>query len=143
MIIRRKTRVVDVRNIKIGGENPVTIQSMTNTPTTDWERTVNQIKELNGAGCDIVRIAVPDIASAESFKKIRKAVDIPLVADIHFQSKLAIMAIDAGADKIRINPGNIGSKERVKEVIDAAKSASVAVRIGVNAGSLDKEILAE
>lgn len=141
MIVRRKTREVKVRNIGIGGDNPISIQSMTNTPTTDVKATVDQIKRLTAAGCDIVRVAIPDVSSADAFKEIRAEIDTPLVADIHFQYKLALSALDAGVDKIRINPGNIGSQERVKAVIDAAKDKGAAVRIGVNAGSLDKKLL--
>lgn len=141
MIKRRVTREVKVRNIGIGGNNPVSIQSMTNTPTTDVEGTINQIKRLTDAGCDIVRVAVPDVSSADAFKDIRAAIDTPLVADIHFQYKLALAALEAGVDKIRINPGNIGSQERVQTVIDAAKEKGAAIRIGVNAGSLDKRLL--
>ena len=142
MIKRVKTRAIQVGSITIGGESPVSIQSMTNTPTHDADATINQIHRLVKAGCDIVRLAVPDIKAAEALPAIRSACStIPLVADIHFQSKLAIAAIEAGFDKIRINPGNIGEESRVKTVIDAAKAHGTAVRIGVNAGSLDKRIL--
>ena len=141
MIKRRETRRVKVGNLYVGGDSPITIQSMTNTKTTDVDATVDQIKKLKAAGCDIVRVAVPDVEAAKAFEKICKVIDIPIVADIHFQSKLAIMAIEAGADKIRINPGNIGSEDRVRGVVDAAKKANISIRIGVNAGSLDKKIL--
>lgn len=141
MIKRRKTRQIKVRNVPIGGNTPVAVQSMTNTKTTDMEATLTQITQLADAGCDIVRVGIPDKESLASFAEIRKQTDIPLVADIHFQYKLAIDAIEAGADKVRINPGNIGSEERVKAVIDAAKKADIPVRIGVNSGSLEKSIL--
>lgn len=129
------------RNIRIGGGAPVSIQSMTNVDSRDEKALLAQIEKLSAAGCDIVRIAVPDMESAEVFAKIRKQTDMPLVADIHFDYRLAIAAIDAGADKIRINPGNIGSRERVKAVVDAAKERQIPIRIGVNSGSLEKDIL--
>ncbi len=141
MIERKKTRVVKVRNLFIGGDNPVTIQSMTNTKTADVEGTVAQIKALEKAGCDIVRITVNNEAAARGFAEIRKQTDMPLVADIHFDYKMALMAIDAGADKIRINPGNIGGRDRAEEVIRKCKEKGVAVRIGVNGGSLQKELI--
>ncbi len=129
------------RNIKIGGGAPVSVQSMTNVDSRDEKTLLAQIEKLSAAGCDIVRIAVPDMEASEVFAKIRKKTDMPLVADIHFDYKLAIAAIDAGADKIRINPGNIGSRERVKVVVDAAKERQIPIRIGVNSGSLEKDIL--
>jgi (E)-4-hydroxy-3-methylbut-2-enyl-diphosphate synthase len=141
MIERKKTRQIKVRGVPIGGGAPVVIQSMTNTDTCDVEATLRQIERLTGAGCRIVRIAVPDEKAASAFAKIRRRTDVPLVADIHFQYKLAIKAIEAGADKVRINPGNIGNEERVKKVVDAARSARIPVRIGVNSGSLDKSLL--
>ncbi len=141
MIKRRKTRAVKVGNLYIGGDNPITIQSMTNTETSDVEATIQQVKDLERAGCDIVRISVYDKEAAEGFAEIRKAVKIPLVADIHFDYKMALLAIEAGADKIRINPGNIGGRERVEEVVAACKKNGVAIRIGVNGGSLQKDLL--
>lgn len=141
MINRKKTRQVKVRNIAIGGDAPVAIQSMTNTKTTDVEATLKQIEQLAAAGCAIVRVAIPDRESISSFKKIRMQTEVPLVADIHFQYRLAIAAIEAGADKVRINPGNIGSKERVRAVVDAAKQSNIPIRVGVNSGSLEKKLL--
>lgn len=141
MIKRKKTRPIYVRGVKIGDHAPVVIQSMTNVKTTDIEAVLKQIEELTNAGCQIVRIAVPDQKAAESLKKIREQTDVPLVADIHFDYRLAIASIESGADKVRINPGNIGDIERVKKIIDAAKSANIPVRIGVNSGSLEKELL--
>ena len=141
MIQRKLTRQIKVRNIPIGGNAPIPIQSMTNTPTHEIEATLKQIQALVNAGCELVRISVPDQNAAEAFMKIRRQTDIPLVADIHFQYRLAIAAIEGGADKIRINPGNIGSKKRVKTVVDAAKYANIPIRIGVNSGSLEKDLL--
>ena len=143
MVHRKKTKTIQVGNIPIGGLNPVVIQSMTNTPAHDPTACIRQIRRLERAGCTIVRVAVPDLAAVESFKEIRKKISTPLVADIHFDYRLAIEAIRAGADKIRINPGNIGSKERVKAVIDAARAAGIPIRIGVNSGSLEKKILSK
>lgn len=140
-IQRRKTRAVKIRNIYIGGDNPITIQSMTNTKTADVEATVAQVKALEAAGCDIVRITVNNKEAAAGFAEIRKQTDMPLVADIHFDYRMALAAIDAGADKIRINPGNIGGREKAAEVINKCKEKGVAVRIGVNGGSLQKELL--
>jgi (E)-4-hydroxy-3-methylbut-2-enyl-diphosphate synthase len=141
MIERKKTRQIHVRDVTIGGGAPVVIQSMTNTDICDIQATLAQIERLTDAGCRIVRIAVPDDKAVPAFKKIRNQTKVPLVADIHFQYQLAIKAIEAGADKVRINPGNIGSEERVKKVIDAAKAARIPVRIGVNSGSLEKTLL--
>jgi (E)-4-hydroxy-3-methylbut-2-enyl-diphosphate synthase len=141
MIPRKSTKTILVRSVPIGGGNAVVIQSMTNTPTTDVEATLKQIEALKSAGCAIVRIAVPDDKAAAAFAQIRAQTNLPLVADIHFQHKLAIAAIEAGADKVRINPGNIGSIRNVKAVIDAAKQAHIPVRIGVNSGSLEKPLL--
>lgn len=137
-MIRRKTRPVYAGKIKIGGNAPVSIQSMTKTDTRDVLATVSQVKELQNAGCEIVRMAVPDEKAAREIKQIKKGIKIPLVADIHFNYKLALLAIDAGADKIRINPGNIGEDWKVKEVLSAAKSAGIPIRIGLNAGSIEK-----
>jgi len=127
----------------IGGKNPVVIQSMTNTKTSDIEASVNQIKALSDAGCEIVRLSAPDELSAKAFSKIKQLVDVPLVADIHFDYRLAIMSIENGADKIRINPGNIGSVDKIKKVVDAAKAHGVPIRVGVNSGSTEKDILKE
>lgn len=141
MITRKKTRQIKVRDVLIGGGAPVVIQSMTNTDINDTQATLAQIERLTKAGCRIVRLAIPDEQAVRAFKKIRKQTKVPLVADIHFQYRLAIGAIEAGADKVRINPGNIGSEDRVKKVVDAAKSARIPIRIGVNSGSLEKTLL--
>ncbi|HOK43355.1 MAG TPA: flavodoxin-dependent (E)-4-hydroxy-3-methylbut-2-enyl-diphosphate synthase [Thermoclostridium caenicola] len=138
---RRPTRQVRVGNVLIGGGAPVSIQSMTNTPTSDVRATVAQIKALEQAGCDIVRVAVPDMASAEAIKAIKAEIGIPLVADIHFDHRLALKAMACGADKIRINPGNIGSKEKVREVVNMASQLKIPIRVGVNSGSLEKHLL--
>lgn len=137
------TRFVHCGNVKIGGGAPVSVQSMTNTDTRDVQATLAQIRALADAGADIVRCTVPDEDAAIAFGKIRKESPVPLVADIHFDYRLAIASIKAGADKIRINPGNIGSEERVKAVLDTAKAAGIPVRIGVNSGSLEKELVAK
>jgi (E)-4-hydroxy-3-methylbut-2-enyl-diphosphate synthase len=141
MITRKKTRQIKVRDVLIGGGAPVVIQSMTNTDINDTQATLAQIERLTEAGCRIVRCAIPDEKALTSFKKIRRQTDVPLVADIHFQYRLAIGAIEAGADKVRINPGNIGSEEKIKKVVDAAKIAHIPIRIGVNSGSLEKPLL--
>ena len=141
MITRKKTRQILVRNVPIGGVAPVVVQSMTNTSTDNVDATLAQIAQLVNAGCKIVRIAVPNRNAALAFAKIRKGTQVPLVADIHFQHELAIAAIEAGADKVRINPGNIGSPDKVKKVVDAAKAANIPLRIGVNSGSLEKTFL--
>ena len=135
------TRVVKIGDRVIGGGNPVLIQSMTNTKTEDVKSTAAQIKELERAGCDIIRCAVPNMEAALALKEIKKAINIPLVADIHFDYRLAIAAMENGADKIRINPGNIGSEEKLRAVIEVAKNYQVPIRVGVNSGSLEKEIL--
>ena len=132
---------VKVRNIEIGGGSPISIQSMTNCSSSDKAALLKQIGELKEAGCDIVRIAIPDMDAVNTLREVRKETDMPLVADIHFDHRLALGAIDAGADKIRINPGNIGSIDKVKEVVRAAKEARIPIRVGVNSGSLEKEIL--
>lgn len=137
----KTTRVVKIGDRVIGGGNPVLIQSMTNTKTEDIVSTTAQIKELEKAGCDIIRCAVPTMDAALAFKEIKKEINIPLVADIHFDYRLAIAAMENGADKIRINPGNIGSEEKLRAVIDVAKKYQVPIRVGVNSGSLEKEIL--
>lgn len=140
---RKITKKVMCRGIQIGGGAPVSIQSMTNTDTRDVAATLEQIRSLKDAGCQIVRLAVPDAEAAEAFGKIRKSTDMPLVADIHFDYRLAVAAIKNGADKVRINPGNIGSEDRVRAVINAAKERKIPIRIGVNSGSIEKDILAE
>ena len=132
---------VRVGQLKMGGENPVVIQSMLSCHTWDTEKAMDQIRRLAEAGCQMVRMAVPDEKSAEGFAKIRKLTDIPLVADIHFDYKLALKAIEAGADKIRINPGNIGGKEQVLKVVEACKERGIPIRVGVNSGSLEKGLL--
>ena len=137
----RNTKKIRIGKISIGGDSPITIQSMTNTKTADVKSTVKQIKELEKSGCEIIRVAVPDIKSAEAIKFIKDNINIPLVADIHFDYKLAIKSIENGADKIRINPGNIGSEQKVLEVVNAAKHYGIPIRVGVNSGSLEKEIL--
>ncbi len=138
---RNLTKEVSVGNVKIGGENPVAIQSMTNTPTEDVDTTVEQILRLEAAGCEIIRCAVPTMEAAEALRGIKKRIHIPLVADIHFDYRLAIASIENGADKIRINPGNIGSADRVKAVVDKAKEYQIPIRVGVNSGSLEKPFL--
>ena len=138
---RDHTKVIRVGDRKIGGGNPVLIQSMTNTKTEDVEQTVAQILALEQAGCDIIRCAVPTMEAAKALKEIKKQIHIPLVADIHFDYRLAIAAMENGADKIRINPGNIGSTERIKAVVDVAKERNIPIRVGVNSGSLEKHLL--
>mgnify|MGYP000026852497 FL=1 len=137
------TKQIHVGNVAIGGGAPVSIQSMTNTRTDDVEATLRQIRELAAAGCQIIRVAVPDMAAARAVGKIKEQCPIPLVVDIHFDYKLALEAIAAGADKVRINPGNIGDKDRVKAVADACRQRGVPIRIGVNGGSLEKPLLAK
>ncbi len=138
---RDKTKVVHIGNRVIGGGNPILIQSMTNTKTYDVAATVAQIQCLTEAGCDIVRCTVPDLEAAKAIAQIKKEIAIPLVADIHFDYKMAIAAIEYGADKIRINPGNIGSKEKVAEVVRVARERMIPIRVGVNSGSLEKELI--
>ena len=138
---RTRTKVVKIGDRVIGGGNPILIQSMTNTKTEDVAATVAQIRALTAAGCDIVRCAVPTAEAAEALEKIKKQISIPLVADIHVDYRLALAAIAHGADKIRINPGNIGSKDRVRAVVDAAREKNIPIRVGVNSGSLEKELL--
>ncbi|MGA1846679.1 flavodoxin-dependent (E)-4-hydroxy-3-methylbut-2-enyl-diphosphate synthase [Deferribacter abyssi] len=136
--MRRVTKEITLGNLKIGGKNPITVQSMTNTDTRDVESTLAQIKRLEEVGCEIIRVAVVDEEAARCIKRIKDAIKIPLIADIHFDYRLAILSMENGADGIRINPGNIGSEDKVRKVIDAAKIHSVAIRIGVNSGSLEK-----
>lgn len=138
---RRETKRIKIGNIEIGGDSKIAIQSMTNTDTRDVEATVSQILKLEKAGCDIVRCAVPDMKAAEAIKDIVKKIHIPLVADIHFDYKLAIKAMENGISKLRINPGNIGDEDRVKAVVKVAKEKNIPIRIGVNSGSLEKNIL--
>lgn len=138
---RKQTKEIHIGNRVIGGGNPILIQSMCNTKTEDVEATVAQILELEQAGCDIIRVAVPTMEAAAALKSIKRRIHIPLVADIHFDYRLAIAAIECGADKIRINPGNIGSKERVQAVVDKAREYDIPIRVGVNSGSLEKSLL--
>lgn len=138
---RKKTREVHIGNRVIGNGNPILIQSMTNTKTQDVTATVDQIQRLTAAGCDIIRCAVPDMEAAGALSEIKKQIAIPLVADIHFDYRLAIAAMEHGADKIRINPGNIGDRARVKAVVDVAKERNIPIRVGVNSGSLEKELV--
>ncbi len=141
---RRISRQINVGKVKVGGESPISVQSMTNTDTLDFEATLDQVRRLEEAGCDIVRITVPSPDAAKCIYYIKNAgIEIPLVADIHFDYRAALFALEAGVDKIRINPGNIGSEERVKELADAASRKNVPIRIGVNSGSLEKSILAK
>lgn len=139
--MRERTKVVQIGGCLIGRGNPIAIQSMTNTKTEDVRATVSQILELEEAGCDIVRCAVPTMEAAAALAGIKEQIHIPLVADIHFDYRLAVAAIENGADKIRINPGNIGSKDRVQAVVDAAKERDIPIRVGVNSGSLEKELI--
>jgi (E)-4-hydroxy-3-methylbut-2-enyl-diphosphate synthase len=143
LIKRKKTRQIHIGPVAIGGGAPISVQSMTNTKTTDTEATVAQIRALQAAGCDIVRLAVPDMDAAKNLGNIIKQVRVPLIADIHFDYKLAIEAIHQGISALRLNPGNIGGEEKVRAVVREAKAAQIPIRIGVNAGSLDKKILAQ
>ena len=138
---RDETKVIQIGNVKIGGGNPVAIQSMTNTKTEDVEATVTQILALEKAGCEIIRCAVPTMEAAQALREIKKQIHIPLVADIHFDYRLALAAIENGADKIRINPGNIGAEDRVRAVVEKAKEYQIPIRVGVNSGSLEKELV--
>lgn len=138
---RNSTKIIKIGNKVIGGGNKILIQSMTNTKTEDVKKTIEQIKVLEETGCDIIRVAVPTIEAAKALSSIKKSINIPLVADIHFDYKLAIESVNYGADKIRINPGNIGSKDRLLKVVQACKSKNIPIRVGVNSGSLEKDIL--
>lgn len=140
-IKRKQVREVKIGDVLIGGTNPVAIQSMCNTDTRDIKSTVKQILDLEKAGCEIIRVAVPDMEAAEAIKGIKKEIHIPLVADIHFDYRLALKAMEGGIDKIRINPGNIGDESRIKQVVDMAKSRHIPIRIGVNSGSLEKYLV--
>ena len=137
------TKQIHVGKVPVGGGAPVSIQSMTNTRTDDVQATLKQIRTLAAAGCDIIRVAVPDLAAARAVAKIKEESPLPVVVDIHFDYKLALEAIAAGADKVRINPGNIGGEDRVKAVADACRQRGIPIRIGVNGGSLEKDILAK
>ena len=141
MIRREETRPIFVGKVQIGGQKKVVIQSMTNTKTKDVKSTTKQILDLEKAGCEIVRVACLDLEDEEAIKEIKKEIHIPIVADIHFDYKIALKAIEAGVDKVRINPGNIGDEEKVKKVVDACKKRNIPIRIGVNAGSLEKDLL--
>ena len=140
-IERRKTKEIKVGKVKVGGNNPISVQSMTNTLTTDIKATIKQINEIHGEGADIVRVSCPDESSSKALKEIIKHVDVPIVADIHFHYRRAIEAAESGASCLRINPGNIGNVKRIKEVVKAARDNDCSIRIGVNAGSLEKDIL--
>ena len=140
-IKRRKTKVINVGNVKIGGDNPISVQSMTNTLTTDVKSTIKQINNISSEGADIVRVSCPDKDSSLALKEITKHISVPLVADIHFHYKRAIEAAENGADCLRINPGNIGEKDKIAQVISAAKNNNCSIRIGVNSGSLEKDII--
>lgn len=140
-IVRRKSRKIMVGDVPVGGDAPISVQSMTNTPTSDVEATVAQIESIQQAGADIVRVSVPSLAEAEAFGEIRKRVTLPLVADIHFDHKIALRVADLGVDCLRINPGNISREDRLKDVITKAKDLNIPIRIGVNAGSLGKDLL--
>lgn len=140
---RRTSRQINIGGVLVGGDAPISVQSMCNTDTRDISATVGQIKELSAAGCDIVRLAIPDMTAAKAVAEIKKQVEIPIVADIHFDYRLALECAKGGVDKIRINPGNIGSSDRVKAVADECGSRNIPIRIGVNGGSLEKEILAK
>ena len=142
-MFRDETKIVNIGNVAIGGGNPIAIQSMTNVKTEDVEACVSQILKLEEAGCEIIRCTVPNEAAAKAIAEIKKKIHIPLVADIHFDYKMAIAAMENGADKIRINPGNIGSIDKVKAVVDVAKERNIPIRVGVNSGSLEKELVAK
>jgi len=143
MINREETKVVHIGSVPVGGSHPIVIESMTNTDTRDIAATVAQIHQLQEAGCEIMRVAVPDTEAAAAIKHIKKQISIPLIADIHFDYRLALSSIENGADKLRINPGNIGSENRVRKVAEAAKASGIPIRVGVNGGSLEKSLLAK
>ena len=140
---RRKSKQISLGNVKIGGDAPITIQSMLNTPAEDFEKSVEQAKRLETAGCEIIRAAIPNMQSVKLIEHLKQAVSVPIVADIHFDYRLALEAVAAGVDKVRINPGNIGDEDRVRQVVQACKQHNVPIRVGVNSGSLEKEILAK
>ena len=139
--MRRKTKKVNIGQVGVGGDADISVQSMTNTRTADVEETVKQIKRLEEAGCEIIRVAVPDMESANVLSKIKKSISIPLIADIHFDYKLALKAVEKGIDGLRINPGNIGGKEKVNQVVKKAIDANIPIRVGVNSGSIEKKLL--
>jgi (E)-4-hydroxy-3-methylbut-2-enyl-diphosphate synthase len=141
MVARRKTRQIRVGNVVMGGDAPIVVQSMTNTDTRDIDATVAQIKGLEGGGCEVVRVAVPDKEAAEALGRIKTSIGIPLIADIHFDYRLALLSIEQGVDGLRLNPGNIGDKKRIEYVVKAAKERGIPIRIGVNAGSLEEDLL--
>jgi (E)-4-hydroxy-3-methylbut-2-enyl-diphosphate synthase len=141
MVPRKKTREISIGPIKIGGDTPISVQSMTKTDTRDIRRTIRQIRRLEEAGCEIVRVAVVDEEAARAIAEIKKRIKIPLIADIHFHYRLALKAMESGADGIRLNPGNIGGRDRLKTIVISAKDRSIPIRIGVNAGSLEKDLL--
>ncbi len=138
---RKKTKVVKIGRVKIGGNNPIAIQSMTNTDTRSKRKTIKQIEKLEREGCEIIRVAVPDLAAAKCIKKIKKSINIPLVADIHYDFTLAVEAVKQGADKIRINPGNIGDRWKIEEIVKICKEREIPIRVGANAGSIKKEYI--
>ncbi|MFH0946459.1 MAG: (E)-4-hydroxy-3-methylbut-2-enyl-diphosphate synthase, partial [Planctomycetota bacterium] len=140
---RRKTRTVRIGAVLIGSDHPIRVQSMTTTDTADAEATLAQIRTLEQAGCELIRVTVPNLEAARSLPMLRRSMTVPLIADIHFDFRMALAAIEAGVDKVRINPGNIGSEDRVRQVLRAAKSAGIAIRIGVNSGSVEKDLLAK
>lgn len=137
---RRKSKIIQIGDVKIGGDSPISVQSMCNTDTRDVEKTVLQIRELQDAGCELIRVAVLNKEAAEAIKPIKKKIDIPLIADIHFDYRLALQCIENGVDSLRLNPGNIGREENIKKVVQMAKQNKVPIRIGINAGSLEKDI---
>ncbi len=143
MIKRRTTRQIHVGDVAIGGGAPITVQSMTNTDTSDVQATVDQIHRLEEAGCELIRVAVPDLEAAGAIRAIRERIRIPLIADIHFDSRLAVAAVEHGAQAIRINPGNLGGPEKLRRVVDAARAHGVPIRVGVNSGSIEKDLLKE
>ncbi len=141
MLKRIETRAINVGEVQIGGQEKIVIQSMTNTKTKDVESTVKQILELEKVGCEIIRVACLDLEDAKAIKEIKKLIHIPIVSDIHFDYKIALQAIESGVDKVRINPGNIGDRDKVKQVVEACKKRNIPIRIGVNSGSLEKDLL--
>lgn len=141
MIQRRKTKQIWVGKVPVGGDAPVSVQSMTNTDTSDRDRTISQIHQLEDAGCEIIRVAVPDLKAASALREIRESITIPLIADIHFDWRLAVAAMENGAQGIRINPGNLGGAEKLAKVVDAARVHDVPIRVGVNSGSIEKDLL--
>lgn len=142
MILRKKTQQISIGNVTIGGDAPISVQSMTNTDTRDIIGTVTQIKGLEQAGCELIRLAIPDMDSARAVRTIREQISIPLIADIHFDSRLAVAAVENGAQAIRINPGNLGGKDKLARVVDAARQHKAPIRVGVNSGSIEKDLLA-